>query len=236
MRTMACSVSAMATGIPMVRLATRILLGASLADMGWEPGLAPIPDLVAVKAPVFSMAKLSGVDTYLGPEMKSTGEVMGVDHSFAPALLKAMIAAGNSLPSEGNVLLSIADRDKPESTDIIRRLASLGYRLVATEGTGRYIGSLGLPVQTVAKLGAGSPNVEEFIRSGSSVLILNTLTGRRQALQDGHHMRRAAAETRTPCFTNLETARTLIDALGATHGQYDVRTIGEYRGTSSVRS
>ena len=221
-----------ATGIPMVRLAMQTLLGASLAELGWAPGLAPVPDLVAVKAPVFSMAKLSGVDTYLGPEMKSTGEVMGVDRSFPPALLKAMIAAGNALPPEGDVLLSIADRDKPEAADIIRRLDELGYGLAATEGTARFIQGLGLRARTVAKLRAGTPNVEQFIRSGSSVLVINTLTGGRQTLQDGHYMRRAAAETRTPCLTTLETVRTLLDALGTTRGAYDVRTIDEYRGAA----
>ncbi len=224
-----------ATGIPMVRLAMQTLLGASLADIGWAAGLAPVPDLVAVKAPVFSMAKLSGVDTFLGPEMKSTGEVMGVDRTFPPALLKAMIAAGNALPPDGDVLLSIADRDKPAAADIIRRLADLGYGLVATEGTARFITKdLGLPAREVAKLRAGSPNVEELIRSGSSVLVINTLTGRRQALQDGHYMRRAAAETRTPCITTLETARALVDALSETRGVFDVRTIDEYRGAPAV--
>ncbi|MCY3782889.1 MAG: carbamoyl-phosphate synthase large subunit [Chloroflexi bacterium] len=223
-----------ATGIPMVRLAMQTLFGATLAELGWEPGLATVPPLFAVKAPVFSMAKLSGVDTYLGPEMKSTGEVMGVDRAFPPALLKAMIAAGNALPPEGDVLLSIADRDKPGAVDIIRRLDQLGYGLVATEGTARFIRDLGFRARTVAKLRAGTPNVEQFIRSGSSVLVVNTLTGRRQALQDGHYMRRAAAETRTPCLTTLETVRSLLDALDTTRGAYDVRTIDEYRGAAPI--
>jgi carbamoyl-phosphate synthase large subunit len=223
-----------ATGIPMVRLAMQTLLGSTLAELGWEPGLAPVPNLVAVKAPVYSMAKLSGVDTFLGPEMKSTGEVMGVDRTFPRALLKAMIAAGNALPPEGDVLLSLADRDKPAAADIIRGLTDLGYGLVATEGTARFINDeLGLPVQRVAKLRAGSPNVEELIRSGNSVLVINTLTGRRQDLQDGHYMRRAAVETRTPCITTLETARTLVDALSSTSGIYDVRTIDEYRSAAA---
>jgi len=219
-----------ATGIPMVRLAMQTLFGASLRELGWEPGLAPAPPLVAVKAPVFSMAKLSGVDTYLGPEMKSTGEVMGVDRAFPPALLKAMIAAGNALPPEGDVLLSIADRDKPAAVDIVQRLDKLGYGLAATEGTARFIRDLGFRARTVAKMRAGTPNVEQFIRSGSSVLVVNTLTGGRQTLQDGHYLRRAAAETRTPCLTTLETVHTLLDALETTRGTFDVRTIDEYRG------
>ena len=181
------------------------------------------------------MAKLSGVDTYLGPEMKSTGEVMGVDRAFPPALLKAMIAAGNALPPEGDVLLSIADRDKPGAVDIIRRLDQLGYGLVATEGTARFIRDLGLRARTVAKLRAGTPNVEQFIRSGSSVLVVNTLTGRRQALQDGHYMRRAAAETRTPVLSPRWRRSARCWTRWAPRAEsYAVRTIDEYRGAAPV--
>ncbi len=223
-----------ATGIPMVRLATRAMFGETLAAMGYEPGLAPAPELFAVKAPVFSMAKLSGVDTYLGPEMKSTGEVMGVDRRFSAALLKAMIAAGNDLPSTGDVLVSIADRDKEEAAGVIRDLAELGYGLLATEGTARFIGErLGLDATPVSKIRAGSPNVEEYIRAGRTVLVINTLTGGREALMDGHYMRRAAAETHTPCLTSLDTARALVTALRDAPGTFEVRCIDEYRAGAS---
>ncbi len=219
-----------ATGIPMVRLATRIMFGETLRSLGYQSGLAPVPPLFAVKAPVFSMAKLSGVDTYLGPEMKSTGEVMGLGRSFASALLKAMIAAGNDLPPTGDVLVSIADRDKREAVPIIRDLAELGYGLLATEGTARFIkDELGLRATMVSKIRAGSPNVEEYIREGRTVLVINTLTGRREALQDGHYMRRAAAETRTPCLTSLDSAAALIAALRDARGSFDVLPITEYR-------
>lgn len=219
-----------ATGVPMVRLATRILLGESLGDLGQAPGLAPVPPLYAVKAPVFSMAKLSGVDTYLGPEMKSTGEVMGVDRKFPAALYKAMIASGSELPDEGDVLVSIADRDKSEAAPIIAAFAELGYGLIATEGTANFIREqLGLRARVVSKIGAGSPNVEEYIREGRTVLVINTLTRRRQALQDGHYMRRAAAETRTPSLTSLDTARALVEALRESRDGYAVCAINEYR-------
>ena len=219
-----------ATGIPMVKLATRITFGETLRSLGYEPGLAPVPPLFAVKAPVFSMAKLSGVDTYLGPEMKSTGEVMGVDRSFSGALLKAMIAAGNDLPPDGDVLVSIADRDKEEAAAIIRDLAGLGYGLLATQGTARFIEEkLGLKATVISKMRAGSPNVEECIREGRTALVINTLTGRREAIQDGHFMRRAAAETRTPCLTSLDTARALVAALREAGGGFEILPIHQYR-------
>jgi carbamoyl-phosphate synthase large subunit len=220
-----------ATGIPMVKLATKTMFGSTLKELGYESGLAETRPLVAVKAPVFSMSKLSGVDTYLGPEMKSTGEVMGLGDSFPSALRKAMIAAGIDVPEQGDVLVSIADRDKTEAAPIISRLSELGFGLVATEGTATFIeSSLELSVQRVSKIRAGSPNVEEFIREGRVVLVINTLTGRREALQDGHYMRRAAAETQTPCLTSLDTARALVDAIPNRENPYQVRTIDEYRG------
>lgn len=220
-----------ATGIPMVKLATKTMFGSTLKELGYESGLAETRPLVAVKAPVFSMSKLSGVDTYLGPEMKSTGEVMGLGASFPTALRKAMISAGIDVPEQGDVLVSIADRDKAEAAPIISRLSELGFGLVATEGTAAFIeSSLEISVQRISKIRAGSPNVEEFIREGRVVLVINTLTGRREALQDGHYMRRAAAETQTPCLTSLDTARALVDAIADRENPYQVQTIDEYRG------
>ena len=173
------------TGVPMVRLATQVMLGRRLADLGFGTGLWPARPLVAVKAPVFSMAKLVGVDTFLGPEMKSTGEVMGVDSAFAPALRKAMIAAGVSLPPEGGVLLSIADRDKAEVEPIIRALGDAGYRLYATAGTAALVRRLGYDVTAVGKLTDGDQTIINLIRSGRTHLVVNTVTGGRPVLQDG---------------------------------------------------
>ena len=224
-----------ATGIPMVRLATRVMFGDTLRGLGYAPGLAPPRPLYAVKAPVFSIGKLPGVDTYLGPEMKSTGEVMGVDRTFPSALLKAMIAAGNDLPPTGDVLVSIADRDKREARPIMQGLLALGYGLTATEGTARYLAAeLGVRVPVLSKLREGSPNVEEVIRAGRVVLVINTLTGRRTALQDGHHMRRAAVETRTPCLTSLDTARALVEALREARHTYNVLPLPAYRDGAPV--
>ena len=205
------------TGVPMVRVATEIMLGRSLAQQGYTGGLWPRQPLVAVKAPVFSMAKLSGVDTYLGPEMKSTGEVMGIDRTYPAALRKALMAAGMSMPAKGALLCSIADRDKTEALPIIRRFADAGYDLYATEGTAAMIEGSNLPVHTIAKkIGQGHPTIIDLIREGTVHGVVNTVTGERAPLLDGFKIRRAAAESRVPCFTSLDTFRAAADALSAT--------------------
>ena len=203
------------TGVPMVRLAVNVMLGRSLAEQGYRGGLWPAQGLVAIKAPVFSMAKLIGVDTYLGPEMKSTGEVMGIDTSFPAALAKALLSAELMLPPKGGVLLSIADRNKPEAVSIIRRLVEAGFRLYATEGTAALIRALEMPVEQVTKLlDQSHPNVLDVIQEGLVDCVINTPEGGQPtAMRDGFHIRRAAAEKRIPCFTSLDTARAAVDAL-----------------------
>jgi carbamoyl-phosphate synthase large subunit len=188
------------TGIPMVRIATKVMLGISLQEQGYKTGLFRKQRLVGVKAPVFSMSKLAGVDTYLGPEMKSTGEVMGIDHNFEGAMVKALMAAGLILPLKGGLLFSIADKNKKEALPIIKGFLSLGYELYATEGTGAFIQNNGMKVTIIEKkLSQGSPNIIDIINAGSLVGIINTITGGRVALQDGFHIRRAAVERRIPC-------------------------------------
>ncbi|HEY7466577.1 MAG TPA: carbamoyl-phosphate synthase large subunit, partial [Dehalococcoidia bacterium] len=190
------------TGVPMVRLAVNCALGRPLREQGYAGGLWPSQPLVAVKAPVFSMSKLIGVDTYLGPEMKSTGEVMGVDRTFPAALAKAVIAAEMALPPKGAALLSLSDRTKADAVPVIRRLHQAGYRLYATEGTAAEIRALGLPVEMVTKrLDEGHPNVLDVIEAGLVDCVINTPEGGRTTLMDGFQIRRAAAERRIPCFT-----------------------------------
>ncbi|MBI4216083.1 MAG: carbamoyl-phosphate synthase large subunit [Chloroflexi bacterium] len=204
------------TGVPLMKVATKVMLGQSLQAQGYRSGLWERQRLVAVKAPVFSMSKLTGVDTFLGPEMKSTGEVMGVDYTFAPALTKALIAAGLMLPPQGSVLLSIADRDKPEAMPLLRQLHSLGYTLYATEGTAAMIQSLGLPVTLITKkLGEGHPNVVDVINDGIVQGVINTLTEGGAPLRDGFAIRRAAAEKRIPCITSLDTAWVIVHSLAS---------------------
>jgi carbamoyl-phosphate synthase large subunit len=219
------------TGLPLVDLAVRVMLGTSLQAQGYSSGLCPPPGLTAVKAPVFSMSKLPRVDTYLGPEMKSTGEVMGIDWSYERALAKALLAAGQALRPSARLLLSVADRDKAEALPIIRRLVGLGCPIAATEGTAATIEALGLPVRMITKrLGQGHPNVLDVIRNGDVDAVVNTLTGDRAPLRDGFEIRRAAAERRLPCFTSLDTLRVAVDVLAATGGVLEPRPMQEYLG------
>ena len=203
------------TGVPMVRLAVRAMCGQSLAEQGHEGGLWPERDLVAVKAPVFSMSKLPAVDTYLGPEMKSTGEVMGIDRTYGAALAKALRAAGLALEPATPVLLSLSDQTKTEALPLVRGLHEAGCPLYATEGTGAMLEALGIPATTVTKVLSGErPNVVDVIRDGTVRCVLNTPEGRLTgSLRDGFHIRRAAAEQRIPCFTSLDTARAAIEAM-----------------------
>jgi len=224
------------TGVPMVELAVNIMLGTSLEQQGYEGGLWPRRNLVAVKAPVFSMSKLIGVDTYLGPEMKSTGEVMGIDVDFPAALTKALMSADLALKPQGGVLLSVADRHKTEMLPTIRALHEAGFTLYATDGTAAFISALGLPVSTVEKgLSGGHPNVVDVIQDGTVSCVINTPEGRYTGtLRDGFYIRRAATEKRIPCFTSIDTARAAVEALTATLSRggsvaYQVRPIHEYR-------
>jgi len=217
------------TGVPMVKVATKLMLGQSLAEQGYEGGLWKRQRLVAVKAPVFSMSKLVGVDTYLGPEMKSTGEVMGIDQAFPAALTKALMAAGLMLPPKGAILLSIADQDKAEAMPLIRRFAEASYRLYATEGTAAMIRALGLPVTFITKkLTEGHPNVVDIIADGTVDGVVNTISGERTPLRDGFDIRRAAAERRIPCFTSLDTARAVLESLINGGDTFSVKPLREY--------
>ncbi len=221
-----------ATGVPIVTIATRVMLGESLRSQGITDELWPAQKLIAVKAPVFSMAKLPFVDTYLGPEMKSTGEVMGIDRTYEGAMVKALTAAGLMLPPKGAVLLSIADHDKAEAIPIIRSLAASGYSLFATEGTAGMIDALGLPVvMTTKKLDEGHPNVLDVINDGSVNGVINTLEGvsaRRDQLRDGFEIRRAATERRIPCYTSLDTVRVVVECLEAGAAPSEVLPVPEY--------
>ena len=175
------------------------------------------------------MSKLAGVDTYLGPEMKSTGEAMGIDHDFPSALSKALMAAGLMLRSRGSILLSIADRNKAEAIPMIKDLARAGCKLYATEGTAATIEGLGIPVEAVPKrLNQGHPNVVDVIVEGTVDAVINTVTGDREVLQDGFEIRRAAVDRRIPCFTSLDTARAAAESLANGNSSYSVKPLREY--------
>ncbi len=222
------------TGVPMVNLAVKVMLGRKLTDLGYQGGLWKRQKLVGVKAPVFSMSKLTGVDTYLGPEMKSTGEVMGIDTEFTPAVAKALMAAGLAVRPGDSVLLSIADRDKADSFQMIRDLHSAGCPMYATDGTAAMIAGLGLPVIAVPKrLSAGHPNVVDVIEEGTVQAVVNTVTGDREVLQDGFDIRRAATEARIPCFTSLDTARAAVESMVGSGSDYSVKPLPAYRNSTS---
>ncbi|NPV72759.1 MAG: carbamoyl-phosphate synthase large subunit [Pelotomaculum sp.] len=201
------------TGIPMVNLATKVIMGRSLKEMGYKGGLYPEGRVVGVKAPVFSFAKLHQVDISLGPEMKSTGEVMGVDRDYKVALYKAMVAAGSMFPKKGTVLATIADRDKEEAVPVIKGLAGLGYEICATTGTAAMLRAAGLQVEQVRKVHEGSPHIVDLIRANKINLVINTLTKGKAPERDGFQIRRAAVEYGVPCLTSLDTTRAILDVL-----------------------
>src|SRR4029079_3515740 len=224
------------TGVPLVKLAVAISLGSSLAAEGYArtDGIWPTGSLVALKAPVFSMAKLLDVDTYLGPEMKSTGEVMGIDRSFAPALWKSLVAAGLAPARSGKILVTVADKDKPEVVAIIEGFHWLGYELVATSGTAALIRSLGIDVREVRKLSEGDAEIIRIVRSGRCAAGVNTPTMGKTVDRDGFLIRRAAVEARVPCLTSLDTALAVVTAVRASAQSYNVAPLSEYRSAPVV--
>ncbi len=218
------------TGVPVAAMATRVMLGQTIEQQGFQGGLWPRQKLVGIKAPVFSMGKLVGVDWHLGPEMKSTGEVMGIDRDFGNALSKALLAANLNLNKQSAVLLSIADHDKAEAVTMIRELHEAGCKLYATEGTAAMISAMGMPVTMVSKmLSEGSPTVVDLINDGTVSAVINTLSGDTSVMQDGFYIRRAAVERQTPCFTSLDTARAAVESLLMGEGGYSVKCTEEYR-------
>ncbi|MDI6709396.1 MAG: carbamoyl-phosphate synthase large subunit [Bacillota bacterium] len=213
------------TGVPMVSLATRILLGERLAGMDYQSGLLLNKGLIGVKAPVFSFAKLLDVDVSLGPEMKSTGEVLGVAPDYAEALYKASIAAGYDIPERGTALVTVADKDKDEAVFVVSRLLSMGFEVLATEGTAVALESVGIEVKRARKLHEGSPNIVDLIRGNKIHLVINTLTRGKAPERDGFRIRRAAVEMGIPCLTSLDTARAIIEVLQSRRQGEDVSLV-----------
>ncbi|MDT2835955.1 carbamoyl-phosphate synthase large subunit [Enterococcus durans] len=201
------------TGISMAQIATKAILGQKLKDLGFETGLYPETENVHVKAPVFSFTKLHKVDTYLGPEMKSTGEVMGSDQNLDKALYKAFEASGLRLPDYGSVLFTIADETKEEALELAKRFSEIGYSLLATKNTAAFFESHGLIVTKVAKISEHihEKNVVDLIREGKAQVVVNTIDkDRGNASKDGFIIRREAVEHGTPLFTSLDTADAII--------------------------
>ena len=201
------------TGVPMVDLATRCVLGEKLSDMGYGTGLYPEGKTVAVKVPVFSFEKLHDVDASLGPEMKSTGEVLGIASSFNEALTKGLLGSGISLAKNGNILITVKDADKEEILDIARDFTSLGYNLMATENTAKYLRANDIEAETVYKLEEGTPDILELLHEGKINMVIDTPTKGRRPGRDGFKIRRRAVEQSVPCLTSLDTAKAVLTSL-----------------------
>jgi carbamoyl-phosphate synthase large subunit len=201
------------TNIPMAKIATKAILGTSILHQGYTPGLVPEKAGVFVKVPVFSFAKLKDVDITLGPEMKSTGEVMGKDVTLEKALYKGLVASGMNIQKFGTVLFTVADKDKQEALKLAKRFSVIGYRLMATSGTAQVLESAGLPVKTVGKIGSEGQTLLDVIHRGEVQFIINTLTKGKQPERDGFRIRREAVENGVPCLTSLDTAETILKVI-----------------------
>jgi len=202
------------TGIPMVRIATRIMMGRSLNDFPYGTGLYRESGYVAVKVPVFSFEKLHDVDTGLGPEMKSTGEVLGIAKTFHEALYKGIIAAGIQIPKPGaGILFTVRDTDKPELIPLAEKFEKLGYVLYGTGNTANYLNKHGIATNAVKKISEGSPNLLDMIDEGKIKLIINTPTRGREPRRDGFRIRRKAVESSIPCLTSMDTAYGILECM-----------------------
>ena len=201
------------TDVKMVNLATRIALGATVKELGYHSGLVPPKPYVAVKAPVFSFAKMTDVDIALGPEMKSTGEVMGIDYHYARALYKAIIGSGMNVPTKGCILFTVADKDKDEMKQLAKAFSDIGFEICATEGTAKTIQAMGIDAEIVGKVHERSTDIIQMIKSGKINMVINTLTQGKHSMNDGFKIRRATVEHGVACLTSLDTAWEVLRVL-----------------------
>ncbi|MEK4406818.1 carbamoyl-phosphate synthase large subunit [Sporosarcina sp. FSL K6-6792] len=198
------------TNIPMANIATKAILGQSIIEQGYKNGLAQAPSGVYVKVPVFSFAKLRRVDITLGPEMKSTGEVMGKDTTLEKALYKGLVAAGMEIKEYGSVIMTVSDKDKEEMVSIAKRFTAIGYHILATGGTASVLEDAGIRVKTIGKIGSEGPTLLDVIQKGEAQIVINTLTKGKQPERDGFRIRRESVENGIPCFTSLDTADAML--------------------------
>jgi carbamoyl-phosphate synthase large subunit len=217
-----------ATGLPLAKIASKAIIGYSLQEMGYLE--EPKPKYVSVKEVVLPFDKLPGADPLLGPEMRSTGEVMGIDVDFGKAFFKAEQSAFNALPLEGVVFISVRDEDKNEMARLARVLANNGLKLIGTTGTKKYLEAQGTPVTLISKVHEGSPNVIDLMRRGKVDLIINTPTSK-MARKDGSRIRRAAIDYDVPYLTTIQAVRASADAINAMgKKKMSIRSLNEYLG------
>ena len=198
------------TDIPIVHLAVRTFFGETLPQMGYQYGLQPNKALIAIKMPVFSFEKLYGADVNLGPEMKSTGEVLGIARSFEEAMIKAFQGAGMHLLTNGNVIITVKDQDKEEALPIAKGLCDLGWTIYSTEGTSNYLKENGIPNVRLNKVGGDAPDILDVILSGTIDLVINTPSKGAEHRRDGFLIRRNTVEAGIPCLTSLDTANAFL--------------------------
>ena len=202
------------TEIPMANLATKVILGQKLRDLGYKNGLAPVKDGVYVKVPVFSFSKLTRVDISLGPEMKSTGEVMGKDTTLEKALYKGLIGAGRKMPLHGSILFTVADKHKEEACELARRFQEIGFRIWATEGTANYFEENGVRTKIGYKIEENPEiNLIDLIQTGKVQYIVNTMTKGKQSERDGFQIRRTSVENGVPCLTSMDTVEAILKVI-----------------------
>ena len=213
------------TGVPMVDLATRAMLGEKLSDMEYGTGLYQTPPYVAVKVPVFSFEKLRDLDVQLGPEMKSTGEVLGIGSTMDEALFKGLVAAGYKMEKQGGVLITVRDSDKAEIADIARKFDELGFELYATKGTARILAQAGMGVTAVNKIHESKDNTRTLLESGKIQYIISTSSKGRIPSRDSVKLRRTAVEHAIPCLTSLDTASALANSLRSRYSQYNTELV-----------
>ncbi len=216
------------TGINMVECAVRVALGEPLASLGIPLGLMPPKPYVAIKAPVFSFSKLGLVEIKLGPEMKSTGEVMGIGHTYQEALYKAVVASNLDVPAKGNILITVSDRDKEEAADVAKGFAEAGYHIICTSGTGAYFQEKGIPVEIVKKMNEKGENCEKYLKSGRVDAVINTISYGTEIEQQGYDLRRIAVELAIPCLTSLDTAREVLNVMAGHSNITHVEAMQDY--------
>lgn len=197
----------------MARLAMQGILGHKLTDTEFPLGLQRNQEGYYVKAPVFSFNKLKNVDITLGPEMKSTGEVMGKDVSLNKALYKALVASGLDVKDHGTALFTVADKDKEEAVGLAKRLSQCGYRIMATSGTASILEQYNIPVVKVGKVDDSGKSLLDLINTGQVQIVINTMTKGKEVERDGFRIRRESVDNGIPCLTSLDTARTLIEVI-----------------------
>ncbi|MBQ4531064.1 MAG: carbamoyl-phosphate synthase large subunit [Lachnospiraceae bacterium] len=217
------------TGIPIVELATKVIIGNTIKGLGYTPGLQKEADYIAIKMPVFSFEKLRGADISLGPEMKSTGEVLGIATTFEEALYKAFLGAGFSLPKHKQMIITVKDADKLEAVDIAKRFEALGYKIYATRSTARVLNENGVKASKVNKIEQESPNLMDLILGHKIDLVIDTPTNGRDKSRDGFLIRRNAIETGVNCLTSLDTAEALVTSMETADRQHltliDIATV-----------